>query len=467
MKALILQSLGISYRLMNKPDEAMRNYQDAMTINRQLGLNRNLAGSLVEMAILQNTQGKVDAALADYRQALQLQREIAMKKEVGDTLIDMGVVYQSRGDFDQALQNYKESLQIQRDSGDENYEALCLNNIGGVYLGKGDSDNALTYLQQALQLRERLNDPGSIAETLASLGQVYSTTGQYDRALTTSMRALDLWRKAGNARGAADESHDIGLVLLYQGRFGPAIDAMQDAVKGYRATSDRSTEMVELLNDLADTLAQSGRSSESGPLLQEAQAVARGFKNESLQAELLITQGDIRRYSGDWKTARDYYDQAALAAVRGTDSEEVLISRLHVAEADMNQGNVASALREFRNLRRQAESRNLKYRALVSSVDIAEAMIRGKDYSQAEQALQASLAESEKLGSRDQTARVHYLLGDALRLRGNPADASNHYRQAVSLIDAMRKEAGAEKLLQRSDLKVMFTQAAQFAEAKN
>ena len=467
LKALILQSLGISYRMINKPDDAMRSYQDAMAINRRLGLKRNLAGNLVEMAVLQNTQGKADAALADYSQALQLQREIGMKKEVGDTLNGIGTVYQSEGDYDKALQSYKESLQIQRDTGDENYQALCLNNIGGVYLGKGDTDNALTYLQQALQLREKLNIAGAIAETLANLGQVYSITGQYGQALTTSMRALDLWRKAGNARGAADESHDIGLVFLYQGRFGAAINAMQDAVNGYRAVGDRSTEMVELLNDLADTLAQAGRASESASLLSEARTIAHDLKNESLQAELLKTQGDIQRYRGDWKSAKNFYDQASRAAAHGTDPGEILISKLHVAEAATGEGKAPSVLREFRNLTQQADRRNLKYLSLESSADMAEAMIHSKDYSHAQQELRTDLGKSEKLGSRYQTARILYLLGQALRLSGNSDEARGHYRQALSLIDDMRKEPGAEKLLERSDLKSMFTEAARFADAKN
>jgi tetratricopeptide (TPR) repeat protein len=342
---------------------------------------------------------------------------------------------------------------------------LCLNNISGVYLGKGDTDNALTYLQQALQLREKLNVPADVAETLSALSQVYIHTGQYDQALTTSMRALDLWRNAGNARGAAYESHNIGLVFQQQGHLGQAVNALQDAVNGYRAAGDRSTDMVELLNDLADTLAQSGRGSESASLLQEAQTIADALKNQSTQAELLNTWGDVQRYRGDWRSAKSFYDQATRAAARGSDPEDVLISKLHVAEAAMNQDSVASALREFRNLRQQAESRNLKYLSLVSSADIAEATIRSKDYSHAEQELQAALTESEKLGSRDQTARIHYLLGNVLRLSGNRADASRHYRQALNLIDAMQKEPGAEKLLQRSDLKLMFTEASQFAAA--
>ncbi len=467
LRALILQSIGICYRMMNKPDDAMRNYQDAMAINERLGLKRAWASNLVEMAVVQNTQGKVEAALSDYKHALQLQREIGMKKEVGDTLIDMGVVYESKGDYDHALQNYKESLQIQREAGDENYQALCLNNIGGVYLGKGDTDNALTYLQQALQLREKLNVPASIAETLSALGQVYISTGQYDLALSTSMRALDLWRKVGNVRGAADESHDIGLVFQRQGRFGAAVNAMQDAVDGYRKVGDRSADMATLLNDLADALAQAGRGSESDSFLQEAQTLAGNLKNESLKAQLLTTQADVRRYRGDTQSADALYQQALRSALRGSAPEEVLISKLHAAEIGLNRVNPDLLIREFRALMQEADSRNLKHLSMESSVDAAEALIARKDYTQAERELQTALGKSEKLGARYQIARIHYLLATALRLGGNRPDASEHYRLALNLIEDMQKDAGAEKLLQRSDMKSMFAEVSRFAAAAN
>jgi eukaryotic-like serine/threonine-protein kinase len=467
LKALILQSTGISYRLMNKLDDATSSYQEAMAINRTLGLKRNLAGNLVEMAVVQNTQGKADAALADYNEALQLQRQIGMKKEVGDTLIDMGVVYESKGDYEKALQNYKESLQIQRDMGDENYESLSLNNIGGVYLVKGDTDNALTYLQQALQLREKLNLPAGIAETLTTLGQVYNTTGQYDQALATSMRALDLWRKAGNARGAAYESHDIGLVFRYQGRFGAAVNAMQDAVNGYRAVGDRSGDMAELLVDLADTLAQAGRGSESATLLQEAETIGRDLQNANLQTELLILQGDVHLYGGDRKLAKTFYAQAVRAASRATDPGESLISKLRFAEAAIGDENNSSLLRELHNLTQQADDRNLKYLSLESSVDSAEVMIHSKDYSHAQRELQTDLGRSEKLGARYLSTLTHYLLGDAYRLSGDGADASSQYRQALTLMDEMHNEPGAEKLLDRSDLKSLYNEASRFVAAKN
>jgi tetratricopeptide (TPR) repeat protein len=224
--------------------------------------------------------------------------------------------------------------------------------------------------------------------------------------------------------------------------------------------------MVGLLSDLADTLAMAGRGPESAPLLEEAQGIARDLKSQSLQAQLLNTEGDVRRSRGDWKSARDFYDRALRAASRGTDPVEVLISKLHFAEAALGEGRGESAIRDFRNLAQQADSHALKYFSLESSVDMAEAMVNAKDYSHAQQELETDLGRSEKLGLRYQSARIHYLLGKALRLGGNSADASRHYRQALNLIDEMRKEPGAEKLLERSDPKAIYTESTARSQEK-
>jgi eukaryotic-like serine/threonine-protein kinase len=461
-KALLLQALGISYRLMNKPEEAMRNYQESMDINRRLGLKRNIANNLSEMADVQTKLGKPDAALAAYNQALQILEDIGMRKEFGDSLISRGVLYENRGQYEKALQDYKQSLQIQRDTGDENFQALCLSNIGGVYLAISDTDNALTYLQQALQLREKLKVEGDIAETVARLGDVLSATGRYDEALASFMRALDLWRKGGNGRGAAAVSHQIGLVFQHQGRYGAAVSAMQDAVQGYRTAGDRSSEMAGFLGDLADALAQSGRGAECGKLLEEAQAMARDLNNPSLQADILNTQGDVELYRGDLNAAKGFYGQAARAASHGTDREQALIAKLNLARVALGSGRAQSAIGDLQALTEQAGTLNMKSLALESSVELAEAMVQQKDYSRAKQVLQADLGRSEKLGTRYQTARIHYLLGNTLRLGGNAAEASDHYRQAVNSLDEMKKEPGAEHLTDRSDLRPVYAEASRW-----
>ena len=467
-KALLLQALGVSYRLLNKPQEAMNNYQQSMDISRRLGLKRVLANSLSELAQVQDTLGKPKDALASYTQSLQILHDIGMKKEYGDTLIGRGVLYQTAGDFDKALQDFKESLQVQREAGDESYEALCLSNIGGVYLAKGESDNALIYLQQSLQLRQKLNDPEYIAETLSALGDVYSATGEYDKALTSVMSALNVSRKANNVRGAAAQSHQIGLILQYQGRLGAAVSAIQDSVTGFRAVDNRSREIIDSLNDLADTLVLAGRAGEASKPLEEAQGLARELKNSSVQSSLLNTQGDIQFYRGDFKAARPTYDQALRAASPGKERDKVLVAKLNLARVAIAEGRSPSAITDLRAVIQQADSLNLKYFSLKGSVDLAAATINTKDYSRARQDLQRNLTLSEKLGLRLETARIHYLLGNAIRLGGDAAGAVSQYAQTLRMLDEMKKEPGAEHLLDRSDLRAIYDDANRwFSGAKS
>jgi serine/threonine protein kinase/tetratricopeptide (TPR) repeat protein len=464
-KALILQALGISYRLMNKPDEAIKSIQDSMEIARKLGMKRLLANSLSELAQDQITIGKPDAATASYNQALQILHDIGVKKDYGDILINRGVLYQTRGDYDNALQDYKDALQIQRDAGDINYQALCLSNIGDVYFLKYDTDNALIYYQQSVQLREKLNQPVYLAETLSALGEVHTAMGDYDTALANLLNALDVSRKANDTNGAAGVSGAIGKVLMYQGRLGAAVSAMQDSVNGFRSANNKSIELADSLNDLADTLALAGRGDESGKLLEEATNLASELKNESIHSELLNTQGDAAYYRGDYKAASSAYGQAALSTGKTKDREKILIPKMNLARVSVAEGRAQAAIPELRAAIQQAEKLHLKYFSTRSSVDLAEALIKMKEYTHARQELETALTSSEKLGLRLEAARIHYFLGESLRLLGNTSEAAGQYQLAHTMLDDLNKEPGAEHLLNRSDLKEMYAVAVRLMAA--
>jgi tetratricopeptide (TPR) repeat protein len=108
----------------------------------------------------------------------------------------------------------------------------------------------------------------------------------------------------------------------------------------------------------------------------------------------------------------------------------------------------------------------MKYLALVSSVDLAEALINSKDYARAGEVLTQALNTSEKLGVRLQTALIHYQLGNLAKQKGDAPGAAAEYRQATNILDEIKKEQGAEHTLERADLKAVYAQASQGAAAK-
>jgi len=464
-KGLILLSMGISYRLMNKPEEALRNYQESLAIQHRIGQKRGEAASLNEMAQVYSLLGKPDAALASFNEAMRVRREIGDKKEIGDTLIDLGNFYEDRGQHDQALKMLKESLQIQRDSGDETYQAMCLDRIGSIHVSKGEYEDALTYFQQALQLREKLKVPGEIVETVYNLADTDAKLGQYDQALSQYLRALDLYRSAGDKRGAAIDSYSMGSLFGYQGRYGAALNSKEEALKTLRELQDRSSWMAEILSGYGGALAEAGRWDEAQKALDEALSLARELKSQPLVAETLDFQGDAAYYRGDFKSAQTLYGQALEAASRTKDRDKVLISKVSLAKVAIQEGRSAAAISSLKSLAQEADGLGLKYLSVECSVDLAEALVNAKDYSSALQELEPVLGKVEKLGLRTLLARGHYLLATALRLTGNSAEATGHYREALRWLEEIRKEAGSNNVMQRADLNSMYTESARWSQA--
>ncbi len=461
-KALILQALGIAYSDLNKPQEALQNYQQSLEIKRRLGQRKGIADSLNMIASVYEGLGKPALALTNIKEALKIYREIGDRQDVGTALINLGGFQHNRGKYDDALKLFKESLQIQRDLGNENDQALCLNNIGNSYAFKGDYDDARTYFEQALQLREKIKVPSDIADTLHNLGEVLMKMGHYDQALTRYLRALDLRREASDKSGAAKESDSLGILFAYQGRFGAALKAREEAMMGFRESQDRSYWMAETLGGYGNALAQVGRFDEAGKHLDQALSLARELKNASLTAEIIAWQGDNFRYKGDSKSAKSLYMQAEQIASKSSDRDLQIALQLKLADLSVAEGGSRSSIAGLQALADRAAGAGLKYMSIEASLSAAEAMIKTRGYAQARQVLENLLASSEKLGAQPLLAKSHLLLGTVLRMSGNVGDATREYQAAIQALNEMHKDAG-DKFDGRADVKAMSAEATHWA----
>jgi len=458
-KALILHNVGVAYRMLNKPDEALRSYRESLAINRRLNGKRAIALSLNEMGQVLNSLGKSDDALKNYLEALNLRREIGDKKGVADSLLDLANLYHGRGQDDQAMRMYRDSLQIERDLGDERSQAQCLNNMGDVFFARGDYQEALTFYQQALQLREKLKLPSGIAETHHNLAEVSLRMGQFDQALAEYLRALEVYRSAGDKEDVAIESHSTAAFFEYQGRYGAALNAEEEALKTFRGLQEHGFWLGDVLSGYGNALTLAGRGKEAQESLGEALSVAREIKSEPLTAQILNFQGDRAFYSGDLRAAKSMYEQALRAASHASDRDKVLISKFNLAKVAVEEGRSREAIAALKALAEQADALGLKSYSVECSVYLAKALINTKDYALATQQLRRAIERSDKLGLRTLLAKSDFLLATALRLTGNSAEAAGHYHEALRLLDEISKEPGAEKVMERADLKSIYQES--------
>jgi eukaryotic-like serine/threonine-protein kinase len=455
-KATSLHLMAVAYRNMSKPEEVLRSEREALVIWRQIGQQRGLAFSLNEMARAQASLGDAKNAMTNFAEALQIRRDIGDKRGLGDTLIDMGNLADDRGEHEEALKNYKEALQLEREIGNESMQAVCLNNIGSVYSEKGQYEDALAYLQQVLQLREKSGVAQDIVDARHNLGQALTSMGEYDQAISHYMKALELRRSINDTRGAALESYGLGGLFEYQGRFGAAVHSKEAALKTFRDLKDRSFWMAEILGGYGQALILAGRMDEAKGPLEEALGLSRELKNDGLVAQTLGFQGDAFFFKGAYGPAHSLYDQALQSAVRSKETERILLAKIALAKVAVREKKGPSVIPSLRTLMQQADEGGLKYSAVEGSVFLAEAMLAARDAGNAQQELGRALLRSDKLGQQALSARAHYLLGTIARDAKENSEARDHFRWVINTLDTMKKDQGAESLLERADMNEMY-----------
>jgi len=316
-----------------------------------------------------------------------------------------------------------------------------------------------------LQLREKAKVPQDTVESVHNIAETSARMGQYDQAVSQYMKALELRRKIEDPHGAAIESYSMGTLFDYQGRFGAAVDSKQEALKTFRDLKDRTFWLGEILGGYGESLTLAGRGEESKAYLEEALNLSRELKNDGLVAQTLVFQGDALYYRGDANSARPYYENALESATRSKEPDKVLIAKTGLARAELEGGRAATAMTALRSTTKQAEDQGFAYVAVESSLYMADAMLRNHDDLHARQELDQASRQADKLGLKPLSAKAQYLLATALRASGNQAEAQEHYRSAMLLLDTMRKETGAEKILERSDFKAIYEEASRSAGA--
>lgn len=443
---------GYIYRLMGKPEEALRNYNDAMGIRQHLGQKAGVAQALAEIAQIQYTQGKPDAAIASYKKAIQLQREIGDKSDLSHTLLNIGGIYSDRAQYDEALKYLKESLQMQRDLHDQNYEAMCLSNIGTVYFFTARYDDALTYYQQSLQLLEKLNANGEIPALLYNLGDTSSRMGQFDQAVSYYLRGLQMARTANNKQLAAFGAHSMATVFRYQARYEASISSEEEALKAYREISERSSAMADALSGYGETLALVARSDDSSKALQEAMTLASEIKDDASLSRFLNCQGERFFYAGDLKSAKPLFEQALQVATRSKNREAILQAKINLSELAIKEGRTSGAM-EWKQLQKEADDLGLKYLSVQCSVALAESLLKAKSNVAAQEQSNAALKASEKAGFKFLTARAHFVLAEVLKSTREPAQATSQYQQAQRILQDIGSQSGT--FLKRGDVAAM------------
>jgi tetratricopeptide (TPR) repeat protein len=226
----------------------------------------------------QNYQKEQALAIQYLCKAIDLQKQFGLEEDLATSLNNLAVLYESQGRYNQAEPLLEQALELKKRLLGEDHPdvATTLNNLAGLYESQGRYNQAEPLLEQALQLTKRQlgeDHPDLVATSLNNLAGLYYSQGRYDEAEPLYRQALELTKHhlGENHPDLATSLNNLAGLYYSQGRYTEAKPLYEQALElTKRHLGENHPALANSLNNLAGLYYSQGRYTEAEPLYEQA-----------------------------------------------------------------------------------------------------------------------------------------------------------------------------------------------------
>jgi tetratricopeptide (TPR) repeat protein len=206
---------------------------------------RERACILGELGMVYSHLSEPRKAIKYYEQALKISREIGDRGAEGAGLGNLGNACADLGDARKAIEFYEKHLVIAREIGDRRGEGNALGNLGNAYADLGDARKAIKFYEEALVIDREIGDRRGEGNSLSNLGSAYYALGDARKAIEFYEEALVIDREIGDRRGEGNALWNMSLALNEMGNRVQAIECAKSALKVLESIESPHTEKVK------------------------------------------------------------------------------------------------------------------------------------------------------------------------------------------------------------------------------
>ncbi len=222
--------------------------------------------------------GKTLDALKAYQDAISIAEELKDRRSVARTTKNIGGLYSDTKDFARAMQKYDEAEKIALEVRDTSTIADCANNRGVVYEQEKKYNEALEQYTKAIVLYTALKQDDRICRLYNNLGIVYKFLKNYDKSIECYQKSLELSKKTGSKFMVAANQINIGNVYEMKGDYKTAIELNEQGLQTGKEINAQEL-VMEAIGNLAEDHAKAGDYKRGFELFKEFAAVKDSFIN--------------------------------------------------------------------------------------------------------------------------------------------------------------------------------------------
>ncbi len=200
-------------RLMYKmADELAQNEQNGILKNRYLS-HKSLAINNYGFYI-QNYTNKPNEALKFYQEAAQIQEIVNDKHALISSYNNIGNFLYNNGKILEAIDIFQKTIKLHESFKNNSDLTPVLNNLGDIYLFLGDTSKAYFYIKRALASALQSGDKRIIAQELQNLGILEKNKGRLSYSIKCLKKALAIREEIGDVNGVCKSKCNLAALYL-------------------------------------------------------------------------------------------------------------------------------------------------------------------------------------------------------------------------------------------------------------
>ena len=382
------------------PATAVRYYERALALHRQLGDRGAEGRDLIGLGYCQSTLGDNARAREHFLQAVDIHHALGHLREEGDARCGLGYAHCGLSNFAESIAEFERARAIHRQIGNPRGEAEALCGMGaplwdsgrlkaaqeayqqGVLIhgadrdiqgeadargglgwccwGQGKHRQAIGHFESALAIYREIDDRQGITANLCGLGDAWIGLGDFDQGTAFLREALELCRKSNDDYWKGVCLWGLAYASQQVGDHQTAIAIWESDLKLMRERTDQRGIAVDL-NWLGQSYAKLGKIELARACFDEALTISRAIDDQASEALALHGLGRLDNAAGEASLATERYERAheIIRSVNDFERERDILRDLGEAFAALGEAErAADSLAHAERLSRKIEEWN-------------------------------------------------------------------------------------------------------------
>jgi len=305
-----------------KLDQAEDNFNQVITIRRQIQDNQGLSRALGDLAYVRDKRGDLLGARRDYEQSLAIAKQISDLGGVASVYTNLSDIDLRQGKPAEGRKDLERALGIFRQLGNKNGIAACLANLGNLAVDSGDPAGARKLYDEAAADFDAIGQKAGSAQIRTSIANLIYNEGNYASARASYEEALIAARAVGDPSFVGDAESGLSKTAYMLGDWGAARAHAESAMAAAKSAGEKR--LIALTEyDFASSLDGPGDMAASKKAIEDGLSLARELGDKEVIAIGLYDAADYLLDQGELTAAQQAFEQSLAIDKQRKDVESV------------------------------------------------------------------------------------------------------------------------------------------------